>query len=80
MCGFFTPQSLKGADEQADFAAHHADAAVVVAYGLLLPRAILDAPKFGCFTCMRRRCLGWRGRLPSIARSWRGIAKRPSWS
>ena len=44
-----TPVSLKGAEEQQAFVALKADAAVVVAYGLLLPRAVLDAPRFGCF-------------------------------
>ena len=43
-----TPISLKGADEQATFAAHRADVAVVAAYGLILPQAVLDAPRHGC--------------------------------
>src|SRR5205085_12259486 len=42
-----TPQTLRAADEQEAFAALATDAAVVVAYGLLLPKAILDAPKLG---------------------------------
>ncbi|MEM7318368.1 MAG: methionyl-tRNA formyltransferase, partial [Pseudomonadota bacterium] len=42
------PVSLKTADTQAEFAALNADIAVVVAYGLLLPQAVLDAPKHGC--------------------------------
>src|SRR6185437_5410569 len=44
-----TPASLKSADEQDAFAALALDAAVVVAYGLILPKAILEAPKLGCF-------------------------------
>ena len=44
-----TPLSLKDLDEQKAFAALNADAAVVVACGLILPQAILDAPKMGCF-------------------------------
>ncbi len=44
-----TPASLKSADAQAAFAAHQADAAIVVAYGLILPKPILDAPSLGCF-------------------------------
>src|SRR5579864_1032496 len=44
-----TPPSLKDAIEQKRFAELEADAAVVVAYGLLLPKAILDAPRLGCF-------------------------------
>src|SRR5215813_7822268 len=43
------PLSLKSAEEQAAFAALNLDAAVVVAYGLLLPKAILEAPRMGCF-------------------------------
>jgi methionyl-tRNA formyltransferase len=43
-----TPKSLKGEPEQAAFRAHTADVAVVVAYGLLLPRPILEAPRHGC--------------------------------
>jgi methionyl-tRNA formyltransferase len=60
----FTPKSLKGADEHAAFAAHAADAAVVVAYGLLLPRAILDAPKYGCFNVHASALPRWRGAAP----------------
>lgn len=59
-----TPKSLKGAGEQAVFAQHGADAAVVVAYGLLLPRAILDAPKFGCFNVHASALPRWRGAAP----------------
>src|SRR5438876_2378086 len=44
-----TPTSLKSAEEQQRFAGLHADAGIVVAYGLLLPRPILDAPRLGCF-------------------------------
>src|SRR5438876_3886100 len=44
-----TPASLKGADAQAAFAAHGADAAIVVAYGLILPKGVLDAVPLGCF-------------------------------
>ena len=43
-----TPASLKGASDQEAFAALRADVAVVVAYGLILPKPILDAPRFGC--------------------------------
>ncbi len=44
-----TPLSLKGEAEQGEFAALNIDAAIVVAYGLLLPKPILDAPAMGCF-------------------------------
>ena len=43
-----TPKSLKSEEEQRRFAALEADVAVVVAYGLILPQAILDAPRHGC--------------------------------
>lgn len=59
-----TPKSLKGVDEQATFAAHGADAAVVVAYGLLLPKAVLDAPQHGCFNVHASALPRWRGAAP----------------
>ncbi len=59
-----TPLSLKSAEEQARFAALNADAAVVVAYGLLLPKAILDAPKYGCFNIHASLLPRWRGAAP----------------
>src|SRR5580698_6394955 len=59
-----TPLSLKGADEQAAFAALQIDAAIVVAYGLLLPRPILDAPKLGCFNLHGSLLPRWRGAAP----------------
>ena len=59
-----TPVSLKGEDEQAAFAALEADGAVVVAYGLILPKAILDAPQMGCFNIHARLLPRWRGAAP----------------
>ncbi len=59
-----TPVSLKGADEQAQFAALHADVAVVVAYGLILPRAVLDAPPLGCWNIHASLLPRWRGAAP----------------
>lgn len=58
------PLSLKSADEQKSFADLKADAAVVVAYGLLLPQAILDAPNFGCFNVHASLLPRWRGAAP----------------
>ncbi len=58
------PFSLKGADEQAAFAALKPDIAVVAAYGLILPRAILDAPKFGCLNIHASLLPRWRGAAP----------------
>lgn len=60
----FTPKSLKGEAEQAEFAALNADVAVVVAYGLLLPKAILDAPRFGCYNGHASKLPRWRGAAP----------------
>jgi methionyl-tRNA formyltransferase len=59
-----TPLSLKGEAEQAEFAALGIDAAVVVAYGLLLPKPILDAPKLGCFNLHGSLLPRWRGAAP----------------
>jgi methionyl-tRNA formyltransferase len=59
-----TPGSLKGADAQAAFAAHGADVAVVVAYGLILPKPILDAPRLGCFNLHASLLPRWRGAAP----------------
>jgi len=59
-----TPASLKSADEQHRFAGLNADATVVVAYGLLLPKPILDAPKFGCFNVHASLLPRWRGAAP----------------
>ncbi|WP_428630366.1 methionyl-tRNA formyltransferase [Sphingopyxis sp.] len=59
-----TPKSLKGADEQADFAALDLDVAVVAAYGLILPAAILDAPREGCLNVHGSILPRWRGAAP----------------
>ncbi|GGB87549.1 methionyl-tRNA formyltransferase [Novosphingobium endophyticum] len=58
------PVSLKGAEEQAAFAALGADVAVVAAYGLLLPQAILDAPRLGCLNIHASILPRWRGAAP----------------
>ncbi len=60
----FTPRSLKGEAEQAAFAALDLDVAVVVAYGLILPAAILDAPREGCFNLHASLLPRWRGAAP----------------
>jgi len=61
---FHTPLSLKDADEQKAFIAHKADAAVVVAYGLILPKAVLEAPRKGCFNVHASLLPRWRGAAP----------------
>lgn len=58
------PVSLKTPEALADFAALGADAAVVVAYGLILPQAVLDAPKRGCLNIHASLLPRWRGAAP----------------
>mgnify|MGYP000010407729 CR=1 FL=1 len=58
------PASLKGAEEQAALAALQADIAVVAAYGLILPQAVLDAPKHGCLNLHGSILPRWRGAAP----------------
>jgi methionyl-tRNA formyltransferase len=59
-----TPLTLKAAADQQAFAALNLDAAIVVAYGLLLPKAILDAPRLGCFNLHASLLPRWRGAAP----------------
>jgi methionyl-tRNA formyltransferase len=59
-----TPVSLKGEAEQAAFRALNADVAVVVAYGLLLPRAILEGTRLGCYNGHTSLLPRWRGAAP----------------
>ena len=58
------PQSLKSADAQDELAALNADVLVVVAYGLLLPQAVLDMPRFGCINGHASLLPRWRGAAP----------------
>ena len=58
------PLSLKGADEQAEFATWGADIAVVAAYGLILPQVVLDAPRLGCLNIHASLLPRWRGAAP----------------
>lgn len=58
------PASLKSIDEQVEFFALNADVAVVCAYGLILPQAVLDAPKFGCINIHASLLPRWRGAAP----------------
>jgi methionyl-tRNA formyltransferase len=60
----FTPRSLKGEAEQAQFAALGAEVAVVVAYGLILPKPVLDAPEYGCLNLHGSLLPRWRGAAP----------------
>jgi methionyl-tRNA formyltransferase len=59
-----TPKTLKDEAAQAEFCAHKADAAVAVAYGLILPKPVLDAPRLGCFNVHASLLPRWRGAAP----------------
>jgi methionyl-tRNA formyltransferase len=59
-----TPKSLKNPEAQAEFASFKADAAIVVAYGLILSKAILEAPRLGCFNIHASLLPRWRGAAP----------------
>lgn len=60
----YQPASLKSTDEQSQLASLNADVMVVVAYGLLLPKAVLDAPRFGCLNVHGSLLPRWRGAAP----------------
>lgn len=60
----FTPESLKSEEEQEKFKALNADVTIVIAYGLLLPKAILDAPRLGCYNGHASLLPRWRGAAP----------------
>ena len=62
--GVHTPRSLKDEEAQAAFRAHNADAAVVVAYGLILPKSVLETPRLGCFNIHASLLPRWRGAAP----------------
>ena len=59
-----TPSTLKTPEAQQEFRALEADAAVVVAYGMILPQAILDVPELGCFNLHASLLPRWRGAAP----------------
>ncbi len=60
----FTPKSLRQAEVQNEFYAHDAEVAVVAAYGLILPKPILEAPRFGCLNIHASLLPRWRGAAP----------------
>jgi methionyl-tRNA formyltransferase len=59
-----TPRSLKDEEAQAAFRTYKVDAAVVVAYGLILPKSVLEAPRLGCFNIHASLLPRWRGAAP----------------
>ena len=59
-----TPKALRAEDAAETFRGHRADVAVVVAYGMILPKAILDAPRLGCLNFHASLLPRWRGAAP----------------
>jgi methionyl-tRNA formyltransferase len=60
----YTPKTLRDEEVQAAFRSHNADLAVVVAYGLILPKPVLEAPRLGCFNVHASLLPRWRGAAP----------------
>lgn len=60
----FQPHSLKDVNVQKELIEHQADLMIVVAYGLILPQAVLDIPRFGCFNVHGSLLPRWRGAAP----------------
>lgn len=69
------PPSLKDEEAQQILAAHHADVMVVVAYGLLLPKAVLEMPRLGCINVHGSILPRWRGAAPIQRSIWAGDAE-----
>lgn len=68
----YQPATLRNEDAQAELTALNADVMVVVAYGLLLPKAVLDTPKFGCLNVHGSILPRWRGAAPIQRAVWAG--------
>ena len=68
----FTPKSLKSHEAKDEFAAHNIDIAIVAAYGLILPKAVLAAPKHGCLNIHASLLPRWRGASPIQHAIWKG--------
>lgn len=71
----YQPQSLKAQDAQEELASLNADLMVVVAYGLILPTAVLNAPKLGCINVHGSILPKWRGAAPIQRSIWAGDAE-----
>lgn len=71
----YTPKSLKSEEAQKEFSDLNADIAIVAAYGLLLPKAVLDAPQFGCLNIHGSLLPRWRGASPIQRAIWAGDEK-----
>lgn len=70
-----TPKSLKSEEAQQEFASHGVDVAVVAAYGLLLPEAVLNSPVYGCLNIHGSLLPRWRGASPIQHAIWKGDEK-----
>ena len=68
----YQPKSLRKPETQAELTALHADVMVVVAYGLILPQAVLDAPTYGCLNVHGSLLPRWRGAAPIQRAIWAG--------
>ena len=68
----YQPKSLRKAEAQAELEALNADVMVVVAYGLILPEAVLNAPKYGCLNVHGSLLPRWRGAAPIQRAIWAG--------
>ncbi len=71
----FHPASLKDPAVQLEFTSQRADVAVVAAYGLILPKAVLDSPKYGCINIHASILPRWRGASPIQRAIWAGDAE-----
>jgi methionyl-tRNA formyltransferase len=71
----FAPATLKTPEAEAAFRKHDADAAVVVAYGMILPQNILDVPRHGCFNLHASLLPLWRGAAPINGAIMKGDSK-----
>ncbi|RDV24756.1 methionyl-tRNA formyltransferase [Alteromonas aestuariivivens] len=71
----FQPESLKDPEAQLELASLEADLMVVVAYGLILPKAVLDAPRLGCINVHGSILPKWRGAAPIQRSIWAGDAE-----
>ena len=60
----FTPENFKDQSDITNFENHHGDVAIVVAYGLILPEAILSVPQYGCLNIHASLLPKWRGAAP----------------
>jgi methionyl-tRNA formyltransferase len=72
-----TPSTLKSDEATEEFAEYQADVAVVVAYGMILPKRILDLPPLGCLNLHASLLPRWRGAAPMFHCQRRGKIPRP---